>query len=47
MIEIDEDLISYMVENTLTVGIYGKVEPKKRQLKSEGMMRSTQQSFGQ
>ena len=30
MIEIDEDLISYMVENTLTIGVYGKIEQKKR-----------------
>lgn len=30
MIEINEDLISYMVENTLSVGVYGKVEPKKK-----------------
>ena len=30
VIDIDEDLISYMVENTLTVGVYGKVEPKKK-----------------
>lgn len=30
MIDIDEDLISYMVENILTIGVYGKVEQKKR-----------------
>lgn len=35
MIEIDDDLISYMVENTLTVGVYGKVEPKKKAIKNE------------
>ena len=29
-IEVDEDLVSYMVENTLTIGVYGKVEPKKK-----------------
>ena len=30
MIEIDEDLISYMVENTLTIGVYGKTEQRKK-----------------
>ena len=29
VLEIDEELISYMVENTLTIGVYGKIEPKK------------------
>jgi hypothetical protein len=30
-IEIDDDLIGKMIENTLRVGIYGKVEQKKKQ----------------
>jgi hypothetical protein len=30
MIEIDDDLISKMIENTLKIGVYGKVEQKKR-----------------
>lgn len=29
-IEVDEDLISKMIENTLRVGVYGKVEQKKK-----------------
>ena len=41
MIEIDEDLISYMVENTLTVGVYGKIEPRKKQIKHENTMRES------
>jgi hypothetical protein len=30
MIEIDDELISRMIENTLKIGVYGKVEQKKR-----------------
>ena len=30
MIEIDDELISNMIENTLRIGIYGKIEQKKR-----------------
>ena len=26
ILDIDDDMISYMVENTLTIGVYGKVE---------------------
>ena len=42
VIEIDEDLISYMVENTLTIGVYGKVEPKKKPVKNENMLNTSQ-----
>jgi len=31
-----------MVENTLTIGVYGKVEPKKKQVKQENMMNTSQ-----
>jgi hypothetical protein len=30
VIEVDDDLISKMIENTLRIGVYGKVEQKKR-----------------
>jgi len=31
MIEIDDELISRMIENTLRIGVYGKIEQKKKQ----------------
>jgi len=30
VIEVDDDLISKMIENTLRIGVYGKVEQKRR-----------------
>ena len=30
LIEVDDDLISKMIENTLRIGVYGKIEQKKR-----------------
>jgi hypothetical protein len=30
LVEVDDELISKMVENTLRIGVYGKVEQKKR-----------------
>jgi len=29
-IDIDDELITYLMENTLTIGVYGKVEQKKK-----------------
>jgi hypothetical protein len=34
MIEIDDELISRMIENTLRIGVYGKIEQKKKQAMS-------------
>lgn len=34
MIEIDDELISRMIENTLRIGVYGKIEQKKKQIMS-------------
>ncbi|CDW74930.1 chromosome-associated kinesin klp1 [Stylonychia lemnae] len=47
IIEIDEDLIGYMVENTLTIGVYGKVEPKKKQQKQDLSLNQSQQMSNQ
>lgn len=39
-LDIDDDLITYMMENTLTIGVYGKAEQKKKKVVVAGASES-------